>query len=164
MNGGVHLVVALASEPSTDLDAQISACLSATTEELPTGPKDCDRAFDDLNRWLAATSASAAAGVGGSSSVPRREITGLIDSAIQNAAPHLRSARYAVADRARRVATAPQCAAIERELDSLLRSDLPTNDLLEAIAVLDSKRAGPGRTRGSSRTMKIHALLLMRRQ
>jgi hypothetical protein len=96
--------------------------------------------------------------------VRRRQITRLIDSAIQNAAPHLRSARSATADKARRVATAPQCAAIEHELDSLLRSALPTAELLEAIAALESKHAGPGRSRDSSRTLKIHALLLMRRR
>jgi len=92
------------------------------------------------------------------------QITRLIDSAIQNAAPHLRSARSATADKARRVATAPQCAAIEHDLDSLLRSALPTAELLEAIAALESKHAGPGRSRDSSRTLKIHALLLMRRR
>jgi hypothetical protein len=163
IKGIVQLVVARAGEVMTGLDAQILACLSASDDEVPTDPSDCHRALDDLCRWGAVNSASAAAGVGGSSSVRRRKITGLIDSAIQNAAPHLRSARSAIADKARRVVTAPQCAAIERELDSLLRSELPTAELLEAIAALDSTRAGPGRSRDLSRTLKIHALLLMRR-
>jgi hypothetical protein len=162
MNGSVQLVVARAGELSTELDAQILACLSAIGDEVPTNPADCESTLHDLGRWGAGNSASAAAGVGGSSSVRRRQITGLIDSAIQNAAPYLRSARSASAEKARRVATAPQCAAVEHELDSLLRSGLPTAELLEAIAALDSKRAGPGRTRDSCRTLKIHALLLMR--
>ena len=106
--------------------------------------------------------ASEAAGVGASSTVRRRQITSRIDLAIQSAPPHLRSSRSVIAARARRVATTQQCAAIEHELDSLLHSDLPADEWLDAVAALESSSSEPRRTNLSTESMKIQALLLLR--
>jgi hypothetical protein len=96
-----------------------------------------------------------------SSAVRRKEITKRIDSAIQRVPPHLRSARSALAARARRVATTQQCASIEMELASLLDSDLPADEWLNAIAALESTSTSPSQT-ARSQPPKIQALLLLR--
>jgi hypothetical protein len=94
--------------------------------------------------------------------VRRKEITKRIDSAIQRSPPHMRAGRSAVAARARRVATTQQCASIELELASLLKSDLPTDEWLNAIAALESASINLSHTGHRSKPPKIQALLLLR--
>jgi len=55
-----------------------------------------------------------------------------------------------------------QCAAIEMELDALLNSDLPADELLNAIAALESAGTSPSQTGRPTRPPKIQALLLLR--
>jgi superfamily II DNA or RNA helicase len=160
--GRAQLLVGISDKVSTDVDAQIEACLCAGIDELPTGSGDSQRAFRAIESWYTRDRASAAAGVGASSVVRRKQITGRIDSAIQSAPPHLRSARSIVAARARRVATAQQCAAIEGELDSLLHSELPADEWLQAIAALELARPANHEMNSSTGTVRLHALLLMR--
>jgi hypothetical protein len=155
-----RLIVGAAGEVSGDLDDQIAVCSITSTDELPTDPAAVERAASAILAWCAQQSASAAAGVGASSTVRRKEITKRIDSAIQHVPPHLRSARSAIAARARRVATTQQCAAIEIELASLLNSDLPADEWLNAIAALESASPNPSQT-GPPQPPKIQALLLL---
>jgi Helicase conserved C-terminal domain len=162
LNDRLHLLVGLEHEVSTDLDDQITACLSACTDEIPTDGSDSERALRALQSWCTRESASAAAGIGESSMVRRRQITNRIDLAIQSAPPHLRSSRSVVAARARRVATTQQCAAVEHELDSLLHSDLPADEWLDAVAALESTNSEPRQTDHSPGSVRIQALLLMR--
>jgi hypothetical protein len=157
-----YLVVGLEQEVSTDLDDQIAACLSASSDEIPTDASDSERALRALQSWCTRESASAAAGMGESSMVRRRQTTSRIDLAIQSAPPHLRSSRSVVAARARRVATTQQCAAVEHELDSLLHSDLPADEWLDAVAALESSSSGPPQTNHSTGSLRIQALLLTR--
>jgi hypothetical protein len=157
-----QLPVELAGEVSTGLDDQIVACLSACGEEIPTDAADSERALRALHAWCTRERASAAAGVGASSTVRRRQITNRIDLAIQSAPPHLRSTRSVAAARARRVATTQQCAAVERDLDSLLHSDLPADDWLDAVAALEASSSEPRHTNPSTGSVRIQALLLMR--
>jgi hypothetical protein len=157
-----HLLVGLEDELSTDLDDQIAACLSASSDEMPTDASDSERALRALRSWCKHESASAAAGIGESSMVRRRQITSRIDLAIQSAPPHLRSSRSVVAARARRVATTQQCAAVEHELDSLLHADLPADEWLDAVAALESSSPGPRQTDHSPGSVRIQALLLTR--
>ena len=160
--GGPQLLVSIANRVSTDIDAQIEACRCAGINEIPTDSTDAEHAVRAIESWCTHERASAAAGVGASTLVRRKQITNRIDSAIQNAPPHLRSARSPIAARARKVATTQQCAAVEQELDSLLRSDLPADEWLHAIATL-SPAQPPNRTAKSSHaTVSVHALLLMR--
>jgi len=157
-----HLLVGLEHEVSTDLDDQIAACLSASSDEIPTDSADSERALRELQSWCARESASAAAGIGASSTVRRRQITSRIDLAIQSAPPHLRSSRSVTAARARHVATTQQCAAIELELDLLARSDLPADEWLDAVAALESSSSEPRPTNRSTGPVGIQALLLTR--
>jgi hypothetical protein len=157
-----HLLIGLEHEVSTDLDDQIAVCLSASSNEIPTDASDSERALRALQSWCRRESASAAAGIGGSSMVRRRQITSRIDLAIQSAPPHLRSSRSVVAGRARRVATTQQCAAVEHELDSLLHSDLPADQWLDAVAALESTNSEPRQTDHSTGSARIQALLLTR--
>lgn len=161
LDEGPRLIVGVAGIVSTDLDDQIAVCSITSTDELPTDPAAVDRATRAIRTWFAQQSASAAAGVGASSAVRRKEITKRIDSAIQRVPPHLRSARSAIAARARRVATSQQCASIEMELASLLNSDLPADEWLYAIVALESASTNPSQT-DSSQPPKIQALLLLR--
>jgi hypothetical protein len=157
-----HLLVGLEHEVSTDLDDQIAACLSASSNEIPTDASDAEGALRALQSWCTRESASAAAGIGESSMVRRRQITNRIDLAIQTAPPHLRSSRSVVAAHARRVATTQQCAAVEHELDSLLHSDLPADQWLDAVAALESTNSEPRQTDHSTGSARIQALLLTR--
>jgi hypothetical protein len=157
-----HLLVGLEHEVSTDLDDQITACLSTSSDEIPTDAVDSERALRALQSWCTRERASAAAGMGESSMVRRRQITSRIDLAIQSAPPHLRSSRSVVAARARRVATTQQCAAVEHELDSLLHSDLPADEWLDAVAALGSSSSELREANHSTGSVRIQALLLTR--
>ena len=161
-NDRPQLVVEIGDEVSTGLDDQIVACLSASSDEIPTDADDSERALRALHAWNTRERASAAAGVGAPSTVRRRQITSRIDLAIQSAPPHLRATRSVTAARARRVATTQQCAAVELELDSLLHSDLPGDEWLEAIAALETNSSESTPTDRSGGSVRIHALLLMR--
>jgi superfamily II DNA or RNA helicase len=163
MDGRPVILVCAADEISTDVGAQIEACLSAGSDEIPTHPGDSERAVRTIHDWCEQEAASAAAGVGPSSSVRRKQITNRIDSAIQDAPPHLRSSRSGIAARARRVATIQQCAAVELELDSLLHSDLPADEWLRAIAKLDTVPSHAREPNTSVDALGIRALLLLRR-
>jgi len=157
-----YLVVRLEHEVSTDLDDQIAACLSASSGEIPTDAFDSECALRALQSWCTREKASAAAGIGESSMVRRRQITSRIDLAIQTAPPHLRLRRSVIAARARRVATRQQCADVELELDSLARSDLPADEWLDAVAALESSSSEPREANHSTGSARIQALLLMR--
>ena len=157
-----RLLVGRANKVSTDADAQIDACLLACGDEIPIDEADSEHAVHAIEDWYAREGASAAAGVGASSAVRRRQITRRIDSAMQSAPPHLRSARSLIASRARRVATTQQCADVERELDSLVHSDLPEEEWLKAIAALDLTPTAHRRVDSPVGTMRVHALMLMR--
>lgn len=159
---GPRLIVGFAEEVSASVDDQIAVCSITSTDEVPTDPTAVERAILAIRIWCAQQSASAAAGVGASSAVRRKEITKRIDLAIQRVPPHLRSARSAVAARARRVATTQQCASIELELASLLNSDLPADEWLNAIAALESASTTPIQTGLAAQPPKIQALLLLR--
>lgn len=157
-----QLLISFANSVSTDIDAQIEASLCASSDEIPTISPDSERAIRAIEDWYSRTSASEAAGLGASSTIRRKLITARIDSAIQSAPPHLRSARSMVAALARRVATTQQCAAVERELDSLLLSELPADEWLQAIAALDPTQPAKHETNSSTGAVRIHALLLIR--
>jgi hypothetical protein len=162
LDEGPLLIVGAAEKVSADLDDQIAVCSITSTNEVLTDLAAVERAASAIYTWCAQQSASAAAGIGVSSAVRRKEITTRIDSAIQRVPPHLRSARSAIASRARRVATMQQCAAIEIELTSLLNSDLPADEWLEAIAALESASTIASQTGVSAQPPKIQALLLLR--
>jgi Helicase conserved C-terminal domain/SNF2-related domain len=160
--GRPQLLVGISDRVSTDIDARIEACLCAGTGEIPTDSADSVSAVSAIESWCARERASAAAGVGASSVVRRRQITSRIDSTIQSAPPHLRSARSMVAALARRVATTQQCAAVERKLDSLLHSELPADEWLQAIAGLGVTQSSIHQPTQSFEAVRIHALLLIR--
>ncbi len=160
--GRPQLLVGIADRVSADIDAQIAICLGAGINEIPTESADVEHAVRAIESWCTHERASAVAGVGASSLVRRKQITSRIDSAIQSAPPHLRSARAIIAALARKVATTQQCVAVEYELDSLLRSELPADEWLQAIAALDLTQPASPDANSSAGTVRIHALLLMR--
>ncbi len=160
----VQLLVDFANTVSTHIEAQIEVCASASGEEIPTDSAECERAVHAIEGWCTRERASAAAGVGASSTVRRKRITHRIDSAIQSVPPHLRSARSTTAAQARKVATTQQCEAVEQELDSLLHSDLPADEWLQAIAALDLSHPTGHRVSPAAGAIRIHALLIMHGQ
>jgi len=162
VDGVSQLVVCEGDRVSTEMTAQIDACGNAGGGEITTIPADVDHAAEVIYRWFENGKASAAAGLNVSNASHRRAIIARIDATIETAPPHLRTARSTVAARARHVATASQCAAIERELESLLASGLPEDEWLHAIACLETN-AGQVK-KSPTGPLRIHAMLLLRNQ
>jgi superfamily II DNA or RNA helicase len=156
------LLCSVSGRVSADIDSQIAACLLCEGAELSTNPDDYEAALTQIQSWFARELASAAAGVGGSHATARKRILSRLDSAIQNAPPHIRAVRSRVAARARNVATRQHGAAIEAELEVLTNSPLPDYEWLEALARLESARPAKQSVPPPAAAVKIHALLLMR--
>jgi superfamily II DNA or RNA helicase len=156
-HGISQLLVGYDNRVTGDLPIQIGICADAGNDQRATDPADAERAIEMIQRWWASQQASAAAGLGASNALRRREIISRIDTAIESAPPHLRTSRVIAAARAREIATAPQCAAVERELETLLQSNLPPDAWLDAIASLDAT-AGQSKTH-STDPLRIHAIL-----
>ena len=157
---GPLLLACVAGRVSADLDSQIAACLIGEGEELETKVEDHQEAVNQIRDWFEHDLASASAGLANSQARMRYHLLDRIDSAIQNAPPHVRSMRSQVAARARNVATRHHGAAVESDLASLAHSQLPDHEWLEAVAALDS--TDPSRIAHQKRKLNIHALLLMR--
>jgi len=161
LTDATRLLVGEAKSLSVDLDAQLEVCGRAGGVEMPAEPSAAQRALAAIADWSRIVSASAAAGIASSDAVLRKQLTARIDLAIQTALPHQRAKRSVLAARARRVATTQQCAAVERELQALAHSSLPTDEWLEAVASLgavDAPTAGTDRIVDQCRPL---ALLLL---
>jgi hypothetical protein len=155
------LLVSIAGQMSADLDSQIAACLVGEGEELATRAEDYEMAVRQIRDWFEHKRASAAAGVAGSRARVRNALLNRIDSAIQNAPPHVRTQRSRIAARARNVATRHHGAALESDLAFLAHSELPDHEWLEAVAALDSTNPPAGQISQTGK-LNIHGLLLMR--
>ena len=159
--GAPQLLVVADNGVSSDLQDQIDVCAAVTHNEKETDSGHVERALGMIQHWFIAQSASAAAGLDASNALRRREITSRIDASIEDAPPHLRASRLVAAARARVVATTPQCAAVERELDQLSKSELPADEWLAAVANLDAGQATRNFTTNEE-PLQIHAILLLR--
>ena len=153
------LLACIAGCVSANLDAQIEACMLCEGDELRTNLDDERDAAERIHAWLEQDLASSSAGVAGSRSRIRPHLLQRIESAIQKAPPHLRTARSDVAARARSIATSQHSAAVEAELELLARSKLPDHEWLEAVVGLDHPSVQ--RTANPTRAWTIHALLLL---
>jgi len=161
VNDSPLLVARFGERVSADVDAQIAACASSEGEEVETRTEDYEAALDQIHRWFEHDLASELAGVARSRARGRRELIHRIDSAIQNAPPHLRASRSHLAARARIVATKHHAAALESDLGLLAHSRLPDHEWLEAVGALDSIDTVK-QVAHQTGTLKIHAVLLMR--
>jgi hypothetical protein len=147
---------------SAELGSLIAACCLCEGEELETDSADYEVAINQINRWFEHYCASTSAGVAGSRSRARKRLLTRIESAIQSAPPHVRTRRSRAAARARNVATSAHGAAIEAELEALVRSPLPDEDWLEAVAKLETTHRSSLSVFRPASDLKIHALLLLR--
>lgn len=154
------LLVSLAGWVSADLDSQLAACRICVGDELETCHQDYEVAINEVHEWFQHELASESAGVAGSRSRGRSQILKRIDSAIQNAPPHIRAARSDVASRARTIATSQHGAATEAELELLAHSPLPDQEWLATVAGMASTQS-PGHAH-LAEPLAIHALLMMR--
>jgi hypothetical protein len=161
VHGAPLLLVVADNSVSTGLQDQIDVCATVTQSEAETDSGHVERVLGMIQHWFIAQSASAAAGLEASNALRRREITSRIDALIEDAPPHLRASRLVAAARARVIATTPQCAAIERELDGLSETELPADEWLAAVANLDTGQATPNFTTNEE-PLQIHAILLLR--
>jgi hypothetical protein len=156
--GGVdQLLVGEAERVTTDIARQIAACVEAEGTEQSTDPAEVEQALYRITAWFESARASATAGVATSSATNRRRIVERIDLLIEEAPPHRRAALLPIAARARQLAVAPQCAAVERELESLLESELPAKEWLAAVAHLDGRQAID---KSLDQDLVIHAILI----
>jgi hypothetical protein len=159
LDGVKHLVVGDARGVTDELDAQLRACGLALHTEAEVDQRAVRDAVDSIHRWCLTQRAASAAGVIASHALGRRELIARIDLSIESAPPHQRSARLALAERARKVVTNPQCANVERELDAILHASLPQEEWLAAVANLDTQQAI--RSHPDVESVCIHAILLL---
>jgi superfamily II DNA or RNA helicase len=159
-HGAPRLLIGLKDRVVTDLATQIQICARSDGGETTTDPDDFSRAIEMISRWADEENATAAAGLASSNAPRRRDLTSRIDASIASAPPHLRSARLAAAQTARTVVTTPQCAAVERELAALARSNLPDDEWLGAMANLQTTAGRPKTP--STDPLDIHAILILR--
>jgi len=160
LHGAPRLLIGLKDRVVADLATQIETCTQADGDETTTDPDDVSRVLGLISKWADEENAIAAAGLASSNALRRRDLTSRIDASIASAPPHLRSARLAAAQIARTIVTNPQCAAVERELATLARSNLQDDEWLGTIAELETT-AGRPKTR-STDPLIIHAILILR--
>lgn len=156
------LLASISGCVSTDLDSLVASSLLCEGDEVETDPEHHEVVVSQIHTWFEQSLAAASAGVAGSRAHARKRLLGRIDSAIENAPPHLRTTRSRAAARARNIATRQHGAAIEAELGLLAHSSLPDHEWLEAVAGLESARPANQRVAAPTGTLTIHALLLMR--
>jgi hypothetical protein len=161
VNGEPSLVASLAGKLSTDLESQIAACQLGNGVDVQTTSDEDEVALRQLREWSDRECASALAGLADSSTLRRKRLLNRIDTAIENAPPHLRNRRLMTAAKARRVAAAQHSAAIEAELESLAAAPLSDDDWLSAIANLETARATSGKAPKHKRRLGIHAVLIL---
>ncbi len=154
------LLISRAGRMSTDLDAQISACLLAEGDAVDADRADYEKAVQLIEEWSDCNEASASAGVAVTSPARRKRLLNRIDAALQNAPPHLRAARARVAAAARDVASASHGASLEQELEAFTDSSMPEDDWLKAVAALAPMSKNPKKT--GTAGFQARALLLFR--
>jgi hypothetical protein len=159
LDGERLLVVGDSLTVTCDLDDQLRACGLALHTEAEVDQRAVSDAVDSIHRWCGTQRAASAAGVVASHAPGRRELIARIDLSIESAPPHQRSARLALAERARKVVTNPQCADVERELETILHARLPQEEWLAAVANLDTQQAI--RSASDVECVCIHAILLL---
>jgi hypothetical protein len=154
------LLSSISGRVSNDLDCQIAACLNCEGAEMETEPEDYQEVVDQIRAWFHHDRAAESAGVGGSRPRARKRLLSRIDAAIERSPPHVRISRSRDAARARSIATGRHSAALEAELDLLAHSLLPDDQLLAAVAALDSNRVEQHGSHPARLT--IHAVLSLR--
>ena len=157
LEGTTQLVVADDGDVSLDLNTQLRVC-AAPMVDCPMDETAALDAIASIERWCAIQRAASAAGVNDSQAVRRRALIARIDQSIESAPPHQRSARLAVAARARTVVTTAQCAQVERELETLLHAELDETKWLAAVANVDTQQAI---SQSADESVRIHAILLL---
>ena len=157
VDGTTQLIVADDGGVSIDLNTQLRVC-AAPIADCPIDETAALDAIASIERWCAAQRAASAAGVIDSQAIRRRALIARIDQSIESAPPHQRSARLALAARARRVVTTAQCGQVERELETLLHTELGETEWLAAVANLDTRQAI---SQSADESVRIHAILLL---
>ena len=160
VDGKPQLLVRFSGKSSTDLDPQIAACRLGDGADAQTDSVEYHAALRQINEWFDFESASEMACLVSSRVLHRKRIVTRIDAAIENAPPHSRARRLAIASRARKVAASQQSAAIEAELEALGRAPLPDDEWLAAVAQLGSVRARHSTAPMRNPGLEIHAVLL----
>lgn len=159
LDGERQLLVGDARRVSIDLESQLHMCGLPVGGDARANRNAILDAINSINQWCASQRAASAAGLTASHALRRRELIARIDLSIESAPPHQRSARLALAARARKVGTAAQCADIERELRTIVDACQPDQEWLAAVANLDTQRAIP--TDSDGERFRIHAILLL---
>jgi len=154
-----QFVIGDARGVTAGLDAQLRVCGLSLGGDADVHQNSVLEAIDSIHCWLMRQRAAAAAGVAASHSLGRSELIARIDSSIESAPPHQRSARLSLADRARKVVTHTQGANVERELETIGHASLPEEEWLAAVANLDTRRAI--QSESEREDFHIHAILLL---
>ncbi|HKR08864.1 MAG TPA: DEAD/DEAH box helicase, partial [Gemmatimonadaceae bacterium] len=160
-NGAPQLIAGIDGRVSMAIDDLIALCTRKDFSRAAADPEEISATLEIIQRWITSQRAAKTAGVITSTARDRRRIGARIDSLIESAPPHLRNSRISLATRARKVVTAPQCSAVEKDLRALLDADLPDDEWLAAIAALETRQA---HSASSGTVAVIHAVLLLKRR
>jgi superfamily II DNA or RNA helicase len=161
VGGKANLLVSLSGRLGTDLKSQIAACRLAGGGDVQIDSKDYESALERIHDWFALESGTALAGLADSHALRRTRLIARIDASIENSPPHSRNRRLVTARKAREVAVSQHGAAIEAQLDALVRTPLEDDEWLAAVAGLDSARPHSDSGQMEKCGLKIHALLLL---
>ena len=161
VDGAPQLVAGVDGKVSVKIDDQLDACSRTELSSAAADPEEIRVALEMIRRWVISERAAKTAGVSASTARDRRRIAARIDSLIESAPPHLRNKRISLAARARRVVTATQCSAVERELGALSDANLPDDKWLAAIAKIDT---GQATSTNSGASTEIHAVVILKRR
>jgi len=157
--GSAQLLAGDADGVTTDIATQLAMCVNSEGSERSTDSAAVEHALRSIHAWFENSRAAATAGVATSRASNRRRIVERIDRLIEEAPPHHRAALFPIAARARQLAVAPQCGAVERELETLLGSALPAKEWLAAVANLDGRQAI---NEFPDQNLVVHAILIAR--
>jgi hypothetical protein len=153
------LMIGLDTTVTTEVDAQIAACLHAEGDETHANEAEYERAQRVIQQWVDCSAASDAAGVLAAPAVNRKRLLNRVDATLQNAPPHLRASRARIAAKARMIASAAHGAAVELELETLIESQLPDDDWLKDLASIAVRATS---SPGTDCPFELCALLLLR--
>lgn len=153
------LLIGLDTHVTTDVDAQIAACLRVDGDESHADDAEYEGARRVIQQWADCNAASDSAGVLAAPPVNRKRLLNRVDATLQNAPPHLRASRARIAAKARLIASAAHGAAIEQELETFIESQMPDDDWLKGLASIAVRPTAPPGTDGP---FELRGLLLLR--
>lgn len=156
LHGVPVLLACRDNDVSLELDAQLAACSLADGCETASSDHALERALRLIHQWCRRYEAAEIAGTVMPTPLFRKRLLARINSAVQDAPPHVRAARADATAVARRVGNMRHGVALETELETLVTAGLPVDEWLAAVAELNPE---PELHRASTFDFQLRAIL-----